>query len=173
MKKVLLYGNCQLGMLSNLIDKRIKNIEILRPRNFSIPITKLWHNNVFFPIAVLKHDGLLEALEVCDIFIFQDIKKDIYWKSEDLKKISGKRKEAVVTTFYFDYADTQQSIMNLEDRRDYIKQTYKCPFVDMTPWIKENYSKINILTSGNQVNHPIDKYYEDMLYEMHQLGIFL
>jgi hypothetical protein len=170
MKKVLLYGNCQLGLLSRLIDKHIKNIEIIRPQKFGIPIENRWQKEVFYPKTVLKNNSLLKALEICDIFIFQNIKNEDFWKTEELIKNPGKRDDVVVTTFYFDYDNSSESIIKLENRSEYINKTYKCHHIDMVPWIKQNYNKTNLLK--NRFMHPIDKFYEDTLIEICKTKIF-
>lgn len=166
---ILCYGNCQLSILATKLRNILPNVEILSPFQFKITNCEYkWEKYVFFPKTIKKDKNFLKALDQCDIFIAQDVINEEYLITEDLinfRQESGKENNLIITNYFFDYKRSWKSIKDLEKRSIDIKNKYSCTFIDMLPWVKENYNKFNIATSKEKhypSSHPCDDYYREL-----------
>lgn len=86
--RILFYGNCQLGALSKHIRHNSNEYQILSCRDYGLE--KFWVDEGLFAVWTLENQNrtdqyqskIIEAVQTCDIFIFQHLKNN---SSEKLK----------------------------------------------------------------------------------------
>jgi len=177
--KVLLYGNCQMSVIASWLNQ-FKNIELLIPKNYGVKTKHTWDKNVFFPVSVGKDAKLIsEALEDCDVFIFNHTERDCFVKTKYLYDTFKSQAVCIcVTNFYFDAYDksseskeamvesASENIKKLKTKSKINKDFYKEDYLDMAPWIEENWSS-NFICS--EPRHPRGCYYNELSQKIREL----
>lgn len=168
MKKVLLYGNCQLAQLGRWFFP--PDFEVLKPDEYGIEIDQKWHNYVFFPKFVLKNEGLLKAFNDCDYFLFQHIHNPRFISSKKLYDKCAKPK-LCLPNFRFTLNDTELNKEEIKEsyrRKAVAENDYGKDFLDLTDWIeskKERWGESYQLTEDT-LHHPSGLYYNKLTKEI-------
>lgn len=162
--QILLYGNCQLALLSNWLNQ-FDHIKIIRPKEYGISTDEIWKNSVWFPADTGLHNLML-ALKRCNYFIFQDITNQKFIKSVDLYKSDTICKKLCITNMYFGCyrAKNQQELHEMIEentkRQNTLRTQYSDDYLDTFNFVKRNWRKKLLLKADNHPNHPTSLYYK-------------
>ncbi len=170
MKKVLLYGNCQLAQLGRCFFSPY--FEVLKPDKYGIEVAEKWHNYVFFPKFALKNEGLQKALNDCDYFLFQHTHNPNFTSSKELYDKCEKPK-LCLPNFRLTLNDPELNDKEIKEsyrRKAIAEDNYGKDALDLTDWIKsknERWGEFYQLTE-NLTAHPSGLYYNKLSKEINR-----
>ena len=174
-KKICFYGNCQLGNVAKRLIENSSNynIDCITPTTVNTSPRKDWDANIFFPgNKNIQDHHVYEAIDLCDFFIFQDVKcKENFMNYFDYAK---NKKRYAATKFWFKHCIQDdkivvteehaiQSLKELRRRKRIADSKYGkdiCNPLNMIGWIEENWKLQNII--DDQSNHPADCYLDEL-----------
>ena len=168
MKKVLLYGNCQLSILGNFLFR--PDVQVLDPQHYGIEIDHFWQRFVFFPKNAAKGEGLNKALQDCDYFIFQHIHHPKFISSKELYD-NCKAVKLCLTNFRLTLNEPEINLEEIEElkRRACIhKDNYGEDIIDLSDWIDTKHQRWgeSYQLTHNHPCHPSGLYYNKLSREV-------
>jgi len=171
MKKVLLYGNCQIGVLGRYWFDPSPDFVLLNPVDYGVEIKLKWQKNLFFPNNVKKTESLYDAINDCDYFIFQNIHgKQFITHSKELYDCC-KSEKLCLPNFRFTLNEPSQNkedIKELKRRAIINEDLYGEDHIDLSNWIEskhERWGEYYQLTE-NTPWHPSGLYYNKLSKEI-------
>lgn len=174
MKKIFLYGNCQLYYIY-LFFKQCDNLVWLRPQDYGINQfdnikhmkAEYWREFVFFPHCVMKNRVLFQVLNECDYFIFQDVKNHLFVSSEELFKSFSGTKLCIPNFCFSGYTENpDKSLAELQTRDLNCQNKYDKKYIDIYQFISDNWNRQMMLIAPEAINHPSLFYYEFVINKM-------
>tara|TARA_R110002153_G_scaffold5393_3_gene25272 strand:- start:1054 stop:1626 length:573 start_codon:yes stop_codon:yes gene_type:complete len=171
MKKVLLYGNCQLSRLDKYLFSQSPLFSLLKPEDYGAEVKENWQKNLFFPANIKKNSSLYDAISDCDYFIFQHVHGEQFvTHSKELYDCCESEK-LCLPNFRFSLNEPSQNkedIKELKARASTNKDLYGENHIDLSNWIEskhERWGEFYQLTEKHH-SHPSGLYYNKLSKEI-------